>query len=227
MKIAIIGCGGTGSHLLPLLLRLAPKASYTLFDRDSFTVENLDRQVFDARDVGTNKALALSQLYRGHSIEPVPEFVDSRTDLSGFDALFACPDNNPARRVALGASVRHGFPAYICGNEYESASAFVFQPEWVDVPDLDPRLRYPDLLSDSSGDPLHVSCTGEAAEASPQLALANASSAAFAAQLFHIWNKVAADPEPFADIEVRRHLPVEFNWVPSKVSTLSVGNLLK
>jgi Dinucleotide-utilizing enzymes involved in molybdopterin and thiamine biosynthesis family 2 len=68
----IVGCGGTGSRLLPMLSQLMSRGKWndmvptiTLIDGDEVEVKNLARQNFIADDVGRNKAECLAERYGG------------------------------------------------------------------------------------------------------------------------------------------------------------------
>lgn len=219
-KIAVIGCGGTGSYLLPLLLRSIKNSTITLFDGDSFTKENLDRQLFRPDLVGRNKANAMCTMYPTDKMSAVASFLKAPKELEGFDLVFACPDNHVARARVLEAADSYDLAAIICGNEFNSSMALIYRSEWHGTA-LDPRERYPELLTDKTGSPTETSCTGEAVENSPQLALANNTSAVFAMQLMHFWFNIMT-PELQADKEAQPAFPVEFNWAPSKITTITV-----
>ena len=224
MKIAVIGCGGTGSYLLPLLVRMLKRGdTVTLIDGDSFTKENLDRQLFEERYLGKNKAVALTETYRAAKLNPIPKYLKTVEELKGFDLVFGCPDNHIARALILEAADAYKLRAVICGNEYESAAAIYYETAMKDTIS-DPRIRYPELLTDRSGSPVEVSCTGEAAEETPQLALANCLSASFAMSLAYFWTTAI----PTEEAEVARVMPfcpLEHTWVPSKVSSLTAKQL--
>ena len=220
-KIAVIGCGGTGSYLLPILMRsIKADSSITLFDGDAFTKENLDRQLFRSDLIGVNKALAMKTMYPANNITAVQKFLETSGQLKGFDLIFACPDNHVARTRVLTAADEYDIPAIICGNEFNSASATIYMPGWKGTP-LDIRTRYPEILTDTSGSPTETSCTGKALESSPQLALANNTSAVFAMQLMHFWFNQMSE-ELSSDKEAFQHFPVEFNWAPSRSYTITV-----
>ena len=67
--IAQVGCGGTGSWLVPFVSKLANNIklrtvsddfiNYTIFDDDIVEQRNILRQNFSSWDIGKNKALAL------------------------------------------------------------------------------------------------------------------------------------------------------------------------
>jgi molybdopterin/thiamine biosynthesis adenylyltransferase len=220
-KLAVIGSGGTGSFLLPLLTRMT-KDEITVFDGDVFTEENLLRQLFPPTAVGRNKALAMADLYPG--VQANPTWLKDKEQLQPFATAFACPDNHLARKCVLEACDEYDISAIICGNEYHSASAFVYTPRWKDSP-LDPRKRYPEIISDKSGSPVHHSCTGEIQEENPQLALANNSSALFAVQLWYCWTQVLT-PEILKDPEARESCPIEMHWAPAKSYTYTIKDIL-
>ena len=63
--IAIVGTGGTGGNLIPLVARML-SATYLnttllLIDGDRVEEKNLKRQPFSKRDIGMNKARALAK----------------------------------------------------------------------------------------------------------------------------------------------------------------------
>ncbi len=216
MKIAVIGAGGIGSYLVPLLAKTEPDACIEVWDADTLEKKNLDRQLFPARYLGTNKAEALAKLYR---VNAVPVFLRLPEDLKDCDFVFACPDNMAARKTVLAAADRFNIPAIICGNEYESASSSYYEPAMLKTP-LDYRVRYAESINDLSGDPTKH-CTGAEQEKNhPQLAIANQASAAFAMQLFWFWTRKAPEIRPYK--EVFGKSPLEYVWVPSLVKTITI-----
>ena len=69
-NVVIIGCGGTGSRLLPMVSQLMSRGQWndmvptiTLIDGDEVEVKNLTRQNFIEDDVGRNKAECLAERY--------------------------------------------------------------------------------------------------------------------------------------------------------------------
>ncbi len=71
-NVVIVGCGGTGSRLLPMISQLMSRGKWndmvptiTLIDGDEVEVKNLTRQNFIADDVGRNKAECLAERYGG------------------------------------------------------------------------------------------------------------------------------------------------------------------
>ncbi len=189
--IYIIGCGGVGSWLLPKLVKLiAAKSSpsgITLIDGDTLERKNLDRQLFDERDIGRNKAEALADKYGCKSI---PEYFAFGDIPFGYgDVIFVAADNHAARRAALISSDNSDGAAVIIGaNEYTDAEAYIYFPDWKDTVH-DPRVFYPSINTDTSGDPMRpAGCTGEAALVNPQLGLANDSASGFMLHLYYFWS---------------------------------------
>lgn len=93
-NVVIIGCGGTGSRLLPMISQLMSRGKWndmvptiTLIDGDEVEVKNLTRQNFIMEDVGRNKAECLAERYGSAFEIPtvcinqyVPDNVQSMTD---------------------------------------------------------------------------------------------------------------------------------------------------
>ncbi len=133
-QIVMIGCGGTGSHLLPNILQYigscklkAPGTykdpSILLIDGDVVEEKNLVRQRFTQKDVGENKASALGRRYGsifGIRLQSVEGYIKSSKDLLKLLNLHAeqeliligTVDNNRARAVMFDAFMQHSGPTY-------------------------------------------------------------------------------------------------------------------
>lgn len=221
-KIYIIGCGGVGSWLAPCLIRLAPdgKRLVTLVDGDTLEPKNMDRQLFDESDIGDNKAHALSRRYHC-------EFIDKWYSLGTVehtpsDWLFVCVDNHPARLAALRACDMFGCSAIVGCNETTSAEAYIYRPEWRDTR-LDPRVYYPEISSDRSGDPraAAIGCTGESQLAKPQLVTANKMASSLMEWLFVAW--AIELPKSDDQSELIPHLPHKLVANMTKTETFKTG----
>jgi len=213
MKILVIGAGGTGSYLIPLLQRhLSKEDEIVVVDGDKFEEKNLDRQLFNKRFIGVNKAVTMGLMYNSDNfakITPVSSFLsDSNmktyTDAADIDAIVACPDNHPARLRAIQMADIMVVPAILCGNEVECASAMVYLTKYKGTK-ADPRVVYPDMLSGSDHDPTHA-CTGIAQEENKQLACANYMAAGFGMSLLY---KYVINP---VEDKYREGLPFELAW---------------
>ncbi|MNK27619.1 thiamine biosynthesis protein ThiF [compost metagenome] len=130
--IYVVGCGGTGSRLVPMLVQFlrtitkehSPRGwltdvSIVLIDGDEVEQKNLARQNFIAADVGKNKAAVLAQRYGkayGMNVIAYPEFLKEedkdhliRSKIPGLgtavrpEMVFMCVDSAKARRLTLEA----------------------------------------------------------------------------------------------------------------------------
>lgn len=126
--IIIVGAGGTGSRLVPLLAQFMRSITLgksptgwvmdpriILIDGDEVEEKNLIRQNFIARDVGQNKAVVLAQRYAKHfdiNIQAIPDMVGSSSlgsllskyslpGISGTLMWIMCVDSAKARRTIL------------------------------------------------------------------------------------------------------------------------------
>lgn len=182
----IVGAGGTASWLVPLLKRMVkPPADITVQDGDILEARNIDRQLFDSSFIGWNKAEALATL---HLVNYEPFYLEkdslTQSTFPVFGTLWCCADNHVARALCL-ALVDAGKAsiAIIGGNEYNDSEAYPYLPDWKGT-SSDPRIYYPEILTDQSNDPTNPSCQGIAQANNRQLALANYLSAGF---MVHLW----------------------------------------
>jgi molybdopterin/thiamine biosynthesis adenylyltransferase len=177
------------------MLRTFKPESITIYDRDQLEARNLDRQLFNPKDVGMNKATALARFHQrladelGTYVQAEEDWFtkDSRVSRNPGTILLSCADNHVARCAVMDAAVEAGIPAVIGGNEYFDSEAYIFLPEW-EGGAFDPRTQYPNMRTDTRGSPLHCQ---EAQEYEPQLALANFDCAAKVLKLCWIlqqWN---------------------------------------
>jgi hypothetical protein len=200
--IHLIGCGGVGSWLAPALCKLQDPDNVQLIDGDKLETKNLDRQLFKPEQVGSFKAQALAELY-GCKYEN-EWFSMGRFPIDRSDWLLVAVDNHPARLAALQECDCNGCSAIFGANETFSAEAFYYRREWRGTP-FDPRVYYPEILSDHSGNPMAaaIGCTGEAQRQNVQLASANFTAAALMLQLLSVWRTKASQLRG----EALKHLP--------------------
>lgn len=118
--IVVVGCGGTGSNLVPHLCQLAfslkrESISITLADEDLVEPGNIGRQFFIEPDVGDNKARVLQMRYHGAwgvDLSYHPHYIREPETLKRLleppsihlkrpvlPILVSCVDNNVSRRV--------------------------------------------------------------------------------------------------------------------------------
>ena len=193
----LIGAGGVGGWLASLLAKAFRGTSLVIWDGDTVERKNLDRQFYAESDIGQFKASALAKRLQADnpraSVVPKDKYFDINLFDSGkagrLQAVFVGADNHVARAAALAIGDRAMCPVVVAANEYVTAEAYYYNPQWVGTP-LDPRLYFPDLLTDVTHDPLAPACTGEG-EAAPQLALSNMQAAAYGAWLYRFHTEEA------------------------------------
>jgi len=208
MKICIVGAGGIGSHLIPLMAQMGHRV--VVMDGDTFEDKNLDRQRFEESYIGKNKADAMALMYPGY-VDSEPRWLRETHQLRHFDFVICVPDNNRARMVALRAGKQFDIPVIIAGNESTSANACIYHP---DLPKSDPLIRYPDLAEPDVVE--RISCH-EAAQTAPQTMLANVMAASFASALFLFWTKTA--PNLTKEI-LKDYATLEYKWSTGLVETV-------
>ena len=119
-NIAVLGCGGTGSHIAAGLARLQiaiqslggsfPRV--TLCDPDTVERPNVGRQLFSEDDIGTNKATALAtRINLSYGLDWQSSEVDSSGQLN-----LVCVDSRKARhRIYSQANPQQSY--LDCGND--------------------------------------------------------------------------------------------------------------
>ena len=213
----LIGCGGVGSAIVPSFCLLKSPGDITLIDGDTIERKNLNRQMFDAGQIGKNKAQALAVKFGCHFL---PEwFSRGKLRLYRNDWLLCLVDNHRTRLEAIEVCDDIGCQAIFAANEMHSAEAYYYRRAWKGTP-RDPRVYYPELLTDRSGDPraAAIGCTGEAQETNRQLVSANLMAAALAEHLFVLWHLKA----PRMDRETVERLPHKFAANLSRLETYTL-----
>ncbi|MBQ3193191.1 MAG: HesA/MoeB/ThiF family protein [Oscillospiraceae bacterium] len=120
-KIAVIGCGGLGGHLIDLLARIGIGAILAV-DGDVFEESNLNRQLLsEVSLLGKSKAEAalqrIARINPNVQAEAAVQFLDQDNALSliaGCDAVLDALDNIPSRRILASACEQAGIP-YVYG----------------------------------------------------------------------------------------------------------------
>jgi hypothetical protein len=210
----IIGCGGVGSAIVPSFCLLKSPSEVTLIDGDTIERKNLNRQMFDAAHIGMNKAHVLANKY---GCRFIPEwFAQGKIRHLRNDWLICLVDNHRTRLETLKVCDESGGQAIIAANEMHSSEAYYYRRTWKGSK-RDPRVYYPEIRTDSSGDPRSaaIGCTGEIQETHPQLVSANLMAAALAEHLFVLWHLKA----PRLDKETVGLLPYRFAANLSKLET--------
>ena len=224
LNVLIIGAGGVASYMLPALRR-SFNLSGVIFDGDILEERNLDRQLFDKKDIGDSKAGSLIKLNKLDEVKYLPEYFheeswedhESLLHRADIQLMICLVDNHPARKAALQSADERQIPCLIAANEYATSQVMYYLPSWKDTP-LDPRVKYPEILTADRGDPL--GCQGEEAiEATPQLAIANQVAASLGNLMIYLWH------DKFSNItlaESMEFLPIEYQTNYSKLETETV-----
>jgi len=214
----IIGCGGVGSAIVPSFCLLRNPGEVTLIDGDTIERKNLNRQMFDAGQIGLNKARALAGRYGCHFL---PEwFARDKIRHYRTDWLICLVDNHRTRLETLEVCDDNGCQAIFAANEMHSAEAYYYRRAWKGTA-RDPRVYYPEINSDRSGDPraAAIGCTGEVQETNRQLVSANLMAAALAEHLYVLWGMKASRMDP----ETVARLPHKFVANLSRLETHGGG----
>ena len=136
------------------------------------------------------------------------------------DWLICLVDNHRTRLETLEVCDEYGCQAIIAANEMHSAEAYCYRRAWKGT-GRDPRVYYPEINTDTSGDPraASIGCTGEAQANNRQLVSANLMAAALAEgparcglkasrmdreTIGRLPHKFAAQPEPTRNVQVER-----------------------
>ena len=120
-KVAVIGCGGLGGHLIDQLARIGIGAIRAV-DGDVFEESNLNRQLLsETALLGSSKAEAAADRIRRVNprveAEAIPEFLtadNAMALISGCDAVLDGLDNIGSRKILSSACANAGVP-YIYG----------------------------------------------------------------------------------------------------------------
>jgi len=195
----LVGAGGVASYFLPVFLKTFDITQLTIFDKDILETHNLDRQHFNPKHVGKSKAASLMSTIKGFLGGHYPNRVTIKEryflegeDIENSDIIICMADNHPARLACLRTADEYDIECFIACNEYYDSMAYFYKPGFTE----DPRLRYPEILTSTEGDPIR--CTGDALESTPQLAIANMSSAAKVLEL--MWTHLVVMPQLQDDI---------------------------
>ena len=221
-KHYVIGLGGVGTHLMESLKRIESWRDIVCIDGDRFEEKNMDRQLFDAKHLGMNKAKAMAERHGLGLGFSAHYFSRNLLRLEKSDWLWCAADNHACRREVLAACDQYRCRAIIMANEYVDAEAYYFAPSMAGTPN-DPRVFYPEINTDRSGDPLGPPGCVEAAKQRPQLVLANALAADLGCWIYWHWTRTIKDiPEDAWEFS-----PVHLKANPMALRTIKLGDRLK
>ena len=200
-SIAIIGCGGIGSWLLPPLLRFLNAEHFAgeihLWDGDHFSSSNAGRQEFDPGALGLPKAEALVEhfklLFPALRLREHNEFVTDTNDSEAVNEsalILSCVDNHPARALIERRAMQlRDCVVLSVGNERYDGNVHVLlrvAGKTLTVPNLE---RHPEIASAHGGDRATLGCEDLVAQGETQLLVTNFLAAAALLATFHLlWN---------------------------------------
>ena len=102
-KILVIGCGGIGSFLIPLLNRVKIY-DITVYDPDVVESKNLLYQNFTPTDVNTLKVEVMDKYETVNKAEPYP--ILTKSQVEGYDLVICCADNLSVRKMLYKTGVK-------------------------------------------------------------------------------------------------------------------------
>jgi len=94
-KLLIIGAGGIGSNLIPILSRIG-LYDITVYDPDIIEEKNITYQNFKFGEIGMKKANVMAKYDK---VKGEPFAVLTKGQLKGYDLVVCCVDNLAARRL--------------------------------------------------------------------------------------------------------------------------------
>ena len=134
-RIAVYGCGGTGSHIMNGLARInyalkqisKPGFHVTAYDFDNVSYDNVGRQAFYETDVGHNKAKVLTDrinLYYHTNWLGKPTKAPSSDKV---DLFISCVDTVKSREAIAKSWHKPGTYMIDCGNARTSGQVLIGQ----------------------------------------------------------------------------------------------------
>jgi PRTRC genetic system ThiF family protein len=186
IHITVIGVGGTGTLLLKELARIhytlvmmgKQGLHVTAYDSDIISESNIGRQLFQAQDVGENKAINIIHkinLAWGIHWNAVPEKFDSKSQ--GHSIIISCVDSIAARKeianycnkgtVRFNHNIFEDLYYWIdCGNGSNFGQVMLFRYLMSDIPksrkskyDIVDKIPYVDIFKGKEDVPDEPSCS--------------------------------------------------------------------
>lgn len=116
-KVAVVGCGGLGGHIIEQLARLGI-GNITAIDGDTFDISNLNRQLLsNVENIGKKKAITakehIKKVNSDVNVRAVQEFItkDNAIEiLKGHDIICDALDSIKARKILREAAEKLGIP---------------------------------------------------------------------------------------------------------------------
>ena len=96
-KVLIIGAGGIGSFLIPLLNKTG-LYKITVNDPDIIEKKNISYQNFEVDEIEVKKVIAMQNRYKS-VVKAEPFLVLTEKQIKGYDLVVCCADNLDVRRL--------------------------------------------------------------------------------------------------------------------------------
>lgn len=195
MRIKVIGIGGIGCALLPVLARFLnfrnEAIDITLIDGDNFEEKNQDRQVFTELD---NKAEATAKRVRDEFQNILflsrRSYVTEDTVTSVIkegDIVFLCVDNHATRELVSDWCEDLDNVLLISGgNNYNSGNVQIFERRSGENATNSLTKHHPEIANPLDKNPGELGCD-EKVESKPQLVITNNLVAAVMLSVFYSW----------------------------------------
>lgn len=212
LNATIVGAGGIASYAIPLLAKMFDLHG-RIYDADTLETRNLERQAFQRRSVGKNKAESIVLEHKLKNIEAVPQWYShaNARDAETTDVIFCFADNRTAQVLCMETADELGIVAIVGANEFVDNEAWLYHPNHKGTA-WDPRIIYKELMSEEPDDDDPVRCSSpESLEAHPQLAMANMGAAVKVAHLAHFYFNVSnGEPAPYMPITLVTNLTTQY-----------------
>ncbi len=135
IKIDVYGCGGTGSHVLNGLARMAkalsdlghPGIHVTAYDPDTVSYDNVGRQAFFDADVGNSKSKVLIERINLYYWQKWRAVKGSAPSYSPSRIIISCVDTKLSRKKISKAKYKNGTYLLDCGNARASGQVILGQ----------------------------------------------------------------------------------------------------
>lgn len=167
----LIGAGGTGSILFPLLSRYlqthqkttGEQYKITIIDGKEVTASKLERQLFEGRYAGSNKAEALIAQYASDPevIVAVPHYLSDKNihGIKDGDVVLIAADNFPVRaRIEAHVKELDNITVLNGGNEMRDGSLQIYMRRKGKNITAPMSQGHPEILEDDKRDPAALSC---------------------------------------------------------------------
>ena len=121
-KVLVVGCGGLGSHVLPIL-SASGVGFIGVVDNDSVSLNNLPRQtVYEYKDIGKTKVSCikrrLERLNPDVTVKTHKVYLNKRNAskiIKGYDLVIDCTDNFESKFLINDTCLKLGVPFIIAG----------------------------------------------------------------------------------------------------------------